>query len=177
MGEVYRATDSKLGRDVALKILPPASAANPERRQRFEREAKAIASLQHPHIVTIHSIEEADGIHFLTMELVRGKTLSDLIPTDGLPLERLFEIGAPLADAVHAAHERGVIHRARRASVSPPTATRGEESASEASWTRLTSGDTRRRPSTSGPKSFARASMRFAAKTEAEEAQEAAGQR
>ncbi len=111
MGQVYRARDAKLGRDVALKILPPAASADPERRQRFEREAQAVASLQHPHIVTIHSIEEADDVHFLTMELVRGKTLDALIPTDGLPLQRLFEIGIPLAEAVHAAHERGVVHR------------------------------------------------------------------
>ena len=111
MGEVYRASDSKLGRDVALKILLPAMAADPERRKRFEREAKAVASLQHPHIVTIYSIEEAEGTHFLTMEIVRGKTLNDIIPTDGVPLAQLFEIGSPLADAVHAAHERGVIHR------------------------------------------------------------------
>ncbi|MBW2726566.1 MAG: serine/threonine protein kinase, partial [Deltaproteobacteria bacterium] len=111
MGEVYRARDTKLGRDVALKILPPAAAADPERRQRFEREAKAVASLQHPHIVTIHSIDEDEGTHFLTMEIVRGKTLSDVIPANGVPLDQLFEIGIPLADAVHAAHERGVIHR------------------------------------------------------------------
>jgi Tol biopolymer transport system component len=111
MGEVYRASDSKLGREVALKILPPAAAADPERRQRFEREAKAVASLQHPHIVTIFSIEEAEGTHFFTMEIVRGKTLNDVIPTDGVPLDQLFEIGIPLADAVHAGHERGVIHR------------------------------------------------------------------
>ena len=97
MGDVYRATDSKLGRDVALKILPTAAAADPERRQRFEREARAVASLQHPHIVTIHSIDEAEGTHFLTMEIVRGKTLDDIIPTDGVPLDQLFQIGIPLA--------------------------------------------------------------------------------
>ena len=111
MGEVYRARDTKLGREVALKILPPDAAADPERRERFQREAKAVASIQHPHIVTIHSIEKVDGVRFLTMELVRGSTLAELIPTDGLPLQQLFEIGIPLADAVHAAHEQGVIHR------------------------------------------------------------------
>jgi len=111
MGEVYRARDTKLDRDVALKVLPAAAAEDPERRRRFEREAKAIASLHHPHIVTIFSIEEADGIHFLTMELVRGSTLAEMLPPDGLSLDRLFEIGIPLAEAVHAAHERGVIHR------------------------------------------------------------------
>ena len=111
MGEVYRATDTRLGRDVALKILPPSASANPESRQRFEREARAIASLQHPHIVTIHSVEEADGVTFLTMELVSGKTLAQLVPPRGMPLERIFEIGIPLAEAVQAAHEKGVIHR------------------------------------------------------------------
>jgi Tol biopolymer transport system component len=111
MGEVYRARDTKLGRDVALKILPPAAATDPERRQRFEREAKAVASLQHPHIVTIHSIDEDEGTHFITMEMVRGKTLSDVTPAEGVPLDQLFEIGISLADAVHAAHDRGVIHR------------------------------------------------------------------
>ena len=111
MGDVYRARDTKLGRDVALKVLPPAAARDEERRRRFEREAKAIASLQHPHIVTIHSIEETDGVHFLTMELVGGKDLNDLLAPGGLPLDRVFEIGIPLADAAHAAHERGVVHR------------------------------------------------------------------
>jgi Tol biopolymer transport system component len=111
MGEVWRARDESLDRDVALKILPASAAADPERRQRFEREAKAVAGLQHPNIVTLHSIEEADGEHFLTMELVRGKTLGRLLPAEGLPLERIFELGIPLADAVHAAHEQGVIHR------------------------------------------------------------------
>jgi Tol biopolymer transport system component len=111
MGEVYSARDTKLGREVALKVLPSEMAADPERRQRFEREAKAVASLQHPHIVTIHSIEEAEGTHFLTMEIVRGKTLHEVIPKDGVTLDQLFEIGIPLADAVHAAHEQGVIHR------------------------------------------------------------------
>ena len=111
MGEVYRATDTKLGRDVALKILPATAASSPESRQRFEREARTIASLQHPHIVTIHSVEEVEGVAFLTMELVKGKTLAELIPRDGMPLDRLFDIGIPLADAVQAAHEKGVIHR------------------------------------------------------------------
>jgi len=111
MGDVYRARDESLGREVALKVLPPAAAADPERRQRFEREARAVASLQHPNIVTIHSVEEAEGVSFLTMELVRGRTLGEIIPAAGLPLTRVFEIGVPLADAVHAAHERAVIHR------------------------------------------------------------------
>src|ERR1700738_5038482 len=75
MGEVYRATDTRLGRDVALKILPAEMARDPERLARFRREARAVATLNHPHIVTIFSVEEADGIHFLTMELVEGQSL------------------------------------------------------------------------------------------------------
>lgn len=111
MGEVYRARDTRLGRDVALKVLPPSAASDPEIARRFQREARTIASLQHPHIVTLHSVEEADGVAFLTMELVEGQTLADLLPPEGLPLGRFFEIGIVLAQAVHAAHEKGVIHR------------------------------------------------------------------
>ena len=111
MGEVYVAEDTKLSRKVALKIIRPETASHPERRMRFEREAKAVAALNHPHIVTIYSVEEAEGVHFITMELVRGKTLTELIPKKGLPLNKFLEIGIPLADAVSAAHEQGIIHR------------------------------------------------------------------
>jgi len=89
MGEVYRATDTKLGRDVALKVLPEEMARDPKRLARFQREARAVAALNHPHIVTIYSVEEADGVHFLTMELVEGQSLDRLIPKQGLPLYRL----------------------------------------------------------------------------------------
>jgi serine/threonine protein kinase len=111
MGEVFRARDTKLGREVALKILPAEMAADPERLRRFEREAKAVAALNHPNIVTIHSVEHAGGLHFLTMELVEGKTLAEQIPRRGLPLTRILELAVPLADAVSAAHERGITHR------------------------------------------------------------------
>jgi serine/threonine protein kinase len=111
MGEVYRARDSKLGREVALKVLPPEMATDPDRLKRFQREARAVASLNHPHIVTIHSVEEAEGRHFLTMELVEGGALSQLIPREGLPLEKFFELAIPLADALTAAHEKGIVHR------------------------------------------------------------------
>ena len=110
MGEVYLAEDTKLSRKVALKILPPEMATG-ERRMRFEREAKAVAALDHPNIVTIYSVEESDGVPFYTMQLVKGKTLSELIPKKGLPLNKFFEIAIPLADAVSAAHEQGIIHR------------------------------------------------------------------
>ncbi len=111
MGEVYLAEDTKLSRKVALKVLPPEMAENAERRARFEREAKAVAALNHPNIVTIYSVEEAEGVHFITMELVKGKTLSELIPKKGMPLNKFFEVAIPLADAVSAAHEQGIIHR------------------------------------------------------------------
>ena len=111
MGEVYRATDTKLGRDVALKVLPPDVARDPERLARFQREARAIAALNHPHIVTIFSVEETDGVHFLTMELVEGQSLDRLISASGLPVERIIEIASALADALAAAHEKGIVHR------------------------------------------------------------------
>src|SRR3984893_3386889 len=111
MGEVYRATDSKLGRDVALKVLPAAMAEDPERLGRFRREAKSLAQLDHPNIVTIYSVEECDGIHFLTMQLVEGLPLDRLIPQVGLPFEQIVEIASMLGDALAAAHEKGIVHR------------------------------------------------------------------
>ena len=112
MGEVYRAHDPKLKREVAIKVLPQQTAADPDRRARFEREAQSIAALNHPNIVTIYSVEEADGVLFLTMELVDGEPLDGLIATKGgLPLARLLALAIPLADAVSAAHQKGVTHR------------------------------------------------------------------
>ncbi len=111
MGEVYRAEDTTLDREVALKILPPDLAESQERLDRFHREAKTLAALDHPNIVTIHSVEQAEDVHFLTMQVVEGKPLSHLIPKGGMPLERIFEIAIPLADALATAHEKGVVHR------------------------------------------------------------------
>jgi tetratricopeptide (TPR) repeat protein len=111
MGEVYRARDTKLGRDVAIKVLPAAFSADPDRLRRFEQEARAAAALNHPNIVTIHSVEEANGIRFLTMELVEGRPLSELIPRDGMPLDRLLNIAIPLASALSIAHSKGITHR------------------------------------------------------------------
>jgi TolB-like protein/Tfp pilus assembly protein PilF len=111
MGEVYRATDTKLGRDIALKVLPAEMAEDPERLARFRREAKALAQLDHPNIVTIYSVEECDGIHCLTMQLVEGQPLDRLIPQGGLPVEQIVEIASALADALAAAHEKGIVHR------------------------------------------------------------------
>jgi serine/threonine protein kinase/Tol biopolymer transport system component len=111
MGEVYRARDPKLNRAIAVKVLPEATAADPDRRARFEREAQSIAALSHPNIVTIYSVEEADGVLFLTMEYVEGKPLCDLIVKGGLPLTQILSLAIPLADAVSTAHQRGITHR------------------------------------------------------------------
>ncbi len=111
MGTVYEARQASLDRKVALKILPPEVSADPERLRRFGREARALAAIEHPNIVTIHSVETCGDVHFITMELVRGEPLSRVIPNGGLPLEKLLELAVPLADALAAAHRHGVIHR------------------------------------------------------------------
>ena len=111
MGEVYRARDPRLGREVAVKVLPEDLGAHPDRLARFEREARAVAGLNHPNIVTLFSTEESDGIRFLTMELVEGRSLDRLVVEGGLPLGHVLDLTIPLADALAAAHERGVVHR------------------------------------------------------------------
>jgi serine/threonine protein kinase len=107
MGEVYRATDTKLGRDIALKVLASEVGRDPARLARFQREARALAVLNHPNVVTLYSVEEADGIHFITMEVIDGQPFDHLIPTTGLPVARITEIARALADALSAAHEKG----------------------------------------------------------------------
>jgi serine/threonine protein kinase/Tfp pilus assembly protein PilF len=111
MGVVWKAVDTTLGREVALKLLPDALARDPARLARLESEAKTIAALNHPHIVTLYSIEESDARRFLTMEFVSGRTLSELLPADGFAFGELMRIALPVADAVGAAHRRGVVHR------------------------------------------------------------------
>ncbi|HEX2453469.1 MAG TPA: protein kinase [Vicinamibacterales bacterium] len=111
MGEVYKARDSRLNRFVALKVLPDTAALDPERRDRFDREARAIAALNHPHIVTIHSVETVEDVPLLTMELVDGRALSEVIPKGGLPLAEVLRIAIAVADAVAAAHHKGITHR------------------------------------------------------------------
>ena len=111
MGEVYRATDTKLGRAVALKVLPAAMASHPGRLERFRREAKALAAIDHANIVTIFSVEEADGVHFLTMQLVDGQSLDRVIPEGGLPCDRMLHVAGRVAEALAAAHEKGIVHR------------------------------------------------------------------
>ncbi len=111
MGEVYRARDSKLGREVAIKVLPEEVAGNPERLARFEREAKLLASLNHPHICTIFEVGTAGAQSYLVLELIAGRPLDSLIPRDGLPVETVLRLGAQIADALAHAHQRGVLHR------------------------------------------------------------------
>lgn len=111
MGAVYAAEDTRLGRNVALKILPPAMASEPERLERFQREARVVASLNHPNVVTLHSVEEAEGLHFLVMELVQGRTLDTLLPVEGMGLGQLLELAVPIAAALGAAQRRRILHR------------------------------------------------------------------
>ncbi|MDP2996991.1 MAG: protein kinase [Bryobacterales bacterium] len=111
MGEVYRARDSKLKRQVALKVLPPESVADPGRRRRFEQEARAASALHHPHIVTIHDIDQVDGVVFIAMEYVEGRTLAQRIGRKGLPLREVIEYAIQIADGLVAAHRAGIVHR------------------------------------------------------------------
>ncbi len=112
MGEVYQAHDTKLGRDVAIKVLPEAFAHDPERLSRFQREAKLLASLNHPNIATIHGLEESNGTHYLVMELVSGENLAQRLKRDGaVPVEESLTIAKQIAEALEAAHEKGIIHR------------------------------------------------------------------
>ena len=111
MGEVYRARDTKLGRDVAIKILPRAFTSDPDRLARFEREARMLAALNHPHIGAIYGFEESDGVRALVLELVEGPTLADRLAKGSIPLTELLGIARQIADALDAAHEKGIIHR------------------------------------------------------------------
>ena len=111
MGVVYVAEDTRLRRRVALKLLPQEMSDRPERLKRFRREAKTVAALSHPNIVTLHSVEDAEGFHFLTMELIEGETLAEAIPQQGFSLERAVDVAHALASALSAAHDRGVLHR------------------------------------------------------------------
>jgi non-specific serine/threonine protein kinase len=111
MGVVWKALDTRLGREIAIKVLSEELASDRESLARFEREARAIAALNHPNIVTIHSVEEVAGVRFFTMELLAGRTLRELIPPEGMSFDQLSEIASAIADALGAAHERGIVHR------------------------------------------------------------------
>jgi len=111
MGEVYRARDTKLNRDVALKVLPPLVASNPDRIARFRREAQVLAALNHPNIAAIYGFEESDGVLALALELVDGVTLADRLERGALSLDLVIATGRQIAEALEAAHEKGIIHR------------------------------------------------------------------
>src|SRR6267142_2614710 len=111
MGEVYRATDTRLKRQVAVKILPSALAADPDRLARFQREAEVLASLNHPHIAAVYGLEDADGTKALVMELVEGPTLADRIAQGPLPIDEALPIARQIAEALEAAHGQGIVHR------------------------------------------------------------------
>jgi serine/threonine protein kinase len=111
MGDVYQATDTKLGRSVAIKFLPEAFSHDTERVARFQREARVLASLNHPNIAAIHGVEEIDTRHFLVMELVSGETLADRIKRGAIPIEEALSIAKQIAEALEEAHEKGIIHR------------------------------------------------------------------
>ncbi len=111
MGEVYKAKDTRLDRTVAIKVLPPHLADHPELKQRLEREARAISSLNHPHICTLHDIGEQDGTPFLVMEYVEGETLAERLKKGALPLDQALRYAIEIADALDQAHRQGVVHR------------------------------------------------------------------
>src|SRR5262245_37766735 len=111
MGEVYRARDTKLGRSVAIKVLPEAFLRDDDRIARFAREAKMLAALNHPHIAALHSMEEAGGRHFLVMELVEGETLAERLARGPVRQAAALAVGRQIAEALEAAHEKGVVHR------------------------------------------------------------------
>ena len=112
MGEVYRATDTKLGRDVAIKVLSAATASDPDRRHRFEQEARAASALNHPNILTVYDIGEADGIVYIAMELVDGKTLRELVASgEPLPTKKLLDLAVQIGDGLAKAHSAGIVHR------------------------------------------------------------------
>ena len=111
MGEVYRALDTRLHREVAVKVLPTALSNDPERVARLQREARLLAALNHPHIATIHGLEIADDLHAIVMELIEGPTLADRLASGPLVLDETLEIARQIAEALEAAHDKGVIHR------------------------------------------------------------------
>jgi serine/threonine protein kinase len=111
IGEVYRARDTRLGREVAIKILPAHLSSDPLRKQRFEREAKTISSLNHPHICVLYDVSSQDGVDYLVMECVEGETLAKRLEKGALPLEQVLKYGMQITDALDKAHRSGVIHR------------------------------------------------------------------
>ena len=111
MGEVYRARDTRLGRDVAVKVLPPDFATDSQRRSRFEQEARAASALNHPNIVTVHDVGSADGHLYVAMELVDGRSLREILEASRLPVSRCLDVGTQIAEGLARAHSAGIVHR------------------------------------------------------------------
>src|SRR5262245_62085475 len=111
MGEVYRARDAKLGREVAIKALPTEFEKDAERLVRFEREARMLAALNHPNIAAIYGLEQSDATRFLVLELIEGDTLADRLKLGAIPVDEALKLALQIAEALEAAHEKGVIHR------------------------------------------------------------------
>src|SRR5207248_11471877 len=111
MGEVYRARDTRLGRDVAIKVLPQHLSANPDLKARFEREARAISALSHPHICHLYDIGSQDGTDFIVMELLEGESLADRLQKGPLPLREALGVGIQIAEALEKAQKQGIVHR------------------------------------------------------------------
>src|ERR1700689_4173533 len=111
MGEVYRARDTRLLRDVALKVLPASFTNDPERLRRFEQEARAVAALNHPNIVSVYDVGTDDGVHYIVSELLEGETLRERIPASGMPARKAVELAIQLANGLAAAHDQGIVHR------------------------------------------------------------------
>src|ERR1700688_3350262 len=111
MGEVYRARDARLNREVAVKVLPAAFTNDPERLRRFEQEARAVAALNHPNIVSVYDVGTDDGVHYIVSELLEGETLRERIPASGMPARKAVELAIQLANGLAAAHDQGIVHR------------------------------------------------------------------
>ena len=138
MGQVYQATDTKLDRDVALKVLPQAFTDDPDRLARFVREAKVLASLNHPNIGHIYGLEEAEGQKALVLELVEGPTLADRLKQGPIPVDEALPIAKQIAEALEAAHEQGVIHQPDASDVSASMSTTISLTAAATQSARLT---------------------------------------
>ena len=111
MGEVYKATDTRLDRTVAIKVLPEHVASDPDLKQRFEREARTVAALNHPHICTLHDVGNQDGVDFLVMEYLDGETVAQRLEKGALPLDQALTVAIEIADALDKAHRQGIVHR------------------------------------------------------------------
>ena len=141
VGEAYRARDGKLGRDVAIKVLPDEFAENEERLARFKREAKVLASLNHPGIAAIHGLEESEGTHYLVLELVPGETLAERISRGPIPLDEALEIATKIAEALEEAHEEGIVF----IEISSPRTSSRPRTARSRLWTSVSRKSSRRK--------------------------------